>query len=243
MFKLHCLGCPVIRDVGPEHGSLDASLRQEVDNIWANAQAGRAKPLFNGQVFSVLEIGDDEIRGRFVEYKYFIAQRRRAELFPALQIRPLAITGILRAPGRIVFGRRAAGVTQEPGLWELLPSGGLDPGCRQGDGRLDVERQLLQELKEEIGLEAAAISKIRPFCIVEDLEQHVFDIAAELTTDSSDEQVRSAFEQSGSDEYDHIKIVPERELQRFLGEQASAMAPFSRYLLQLLEMHGRLPAS
>ena len=242
MFKLYCLGCPVVRDMGAVTAPLDPNLQGEVDKIWSSTQAGRAKPLFNGWVFSVVEIGREEIRGGFVEYKHFIAQRHRPELFEALQVRPLAVTGILHVRDQIAFGRRAASVTQEPGLWELLPAGGLDPSCRQSDGQLHVEQQLLQELNEEISLDAASLSQIKPFCVVEDIEQHVFDIAIEIKTDLTADQIRSAFKRSISHEYDDIEIVPERELKRFRSERAEDMAPFSRYLLQLLETHGRLPA-
>ncbi|MFY9988630.1 MAG: hypothetical protein WAK31_28010, partial [Chthoniobacterales bacterium] len=75
---------------------LPASLESEVEAIWRTEKVKRGAKLFNGTLFAVQQISGTTVSGRLVEYRRFVAQLRRPEFFAELQIRPLAVTGLLQ---------------------------------------------------------------------------------------------------------------------------------------------------
>ncbi|TAL00184.1 MAG: hypothetical protein EPO08_14510 [Rhodospirillaceae bacterium] len=232
MFSIRFQGAPIVRDSGATLETLDAATAKEIERVWDAAQARRGTPLFNGTLFSVDAIQAAEICGHFVEYKWFIAVREIPGLQPILRIQPLAVTGVLRCADGIVFGRRSQVVTQDQGLWELVPAGGLSVSCRQPDGTLDVGAQILEELEEEIGLGRKHVTRMRPFCVVEDTATHVFDVAIEVVTSASKDAIESAFRMDLPREYDAIEIIADTEVEAFVEQHGQDLAPLSAFLLQ-----------
>lgn len=84
-----------------------------------------------------------------------------------------SVTGLVRgADGRVLLGRRGASTRLYPGLWELAPSGGIDPpasgpGPAWALGGADVLAQLRRELREEVG-GGLQIEGARALALVED---------------------------------------------------------------------------
>ena len=105
---------------------LSADVAERVDAIWRAELQERGDSLLDGQLFSIGEIKDGVILGWLSEYRLFLAQQREPCLFPALRVRPLAVTGYVVCDDGVIIGKRAENVTQDPGSWELLPSGGVD---------------------------------------------------------------------------------------------------------------------
>src|SRR5207247_737367 len=125
------------------------------------------------------------------------AQRRDADLFPTLAVRPLAVCGVAVLADGFVFGRRSESATQYPGFWELPPSGGIDPTCHRSKGITAADVQILTELSEELNVaphELAALPD--PFAVMEDDVAHVVDIVFYLRINLSAEALIDRFANS-----------------------------------------------
>ena len=105
-------------------------------------------------------------------------------------------------------------------------------GCRDGDGTIDLRRQLLSELREELGLPPEAVGESRPLCIVEHPGSHVSDLGLALVTRLSAEAVLAARRAGGNAEYEQMLVVPEAGLAAFLAEVGEALVPPAREFLR-----------
>ncbi len=233
--KVHSFGRIQAHDRGPTPYAPDAETAQKIDVAWTGALQNRDRPISNRKIFSVLQVNGQAVLGHFVEYKWFVAQRRNATIFHTLRVQPLAVTGVLRCDAGVVIGQRSRHVTQDSGLWELVPSGGLDDESPTWKGQMDIEAHILKELSEEIGLTSAAISKTTFLCLVEDTEQHVFDIALELMAHISADQIQEAFSQLHNDEYIKIAVVPDDQIDAYLRKEDAHLTPLSRLLIQVIK--------
>ena len=236
MFSVRYEGCPRVLEMPLETQSVNPTLAAEVGKIWDEAQAEQGAALFNGLIFSVTDITGSLITGYFVEYKYFVAVRRRPELFSELQVRPLAVTGLSRCDGGIILGRRSAHVTQDRGLWECVPSGGIDRSSRQADGSINIAHQIGQELSEETGLRPELITNVCPRYVIEDSSSHLFDIVADVVLNLSTEEAKSALDNMSSVEYDKFNVLDIEGAKSFFKDDQGRIAPLSRYLVEELEM-------
>lgn len=182
--------------------------------------------------------------GRFVPYAAWAAQRRDPTPGPLL-LQPLAVSGLLRTPEGVLFGKRSLEVTQHPGDWELVPSGGLSPSARLEGGRVSPQAQLRTESAEELGLELPERWTVTPFALVEDLMSGVFDVACEVALDLPLAEIEARFAERPTREYSELRHVPLADLEPFLATEADRVAPISRELLSLrglLGPQGRAPA-
>jgi HAD superfamily hydrolase (TIGR01509 family) len=212
---------------------LDADLDEKVEELWQKEIVSRGEALFNGTIYCVDQLTPDHIEGHFVEYRQLIAQRMQPAMFTRLGIRPLAVSGLLKCWDGVIFGRRPADVTSEAGMWELVPSGGVDHTSEGPDGRLDYLGQLLSELSEEIGLSADALTAITPFCLIEDSRSRVFDIGINLETPLSFKEIQQTLSGRHKDEYLDLVVVPTDGLAVFGEEHKDTLVPVSRKLLEI----------
>jgi hypothetical protein len=211
---------------------LPNNLEVEVELLWQAEQTRRGKALFNGKIFSAVEISPDTILGRIVEYRHLIAQRAKPELFDVLNVRPVAVSGLLECQDGVVFGRRSGTMTQDAGLWELCPSGGLDTSKTAAGGKMDYCAQILAELHEEIGISPDAVTEIRPFCLVDDLDSHVLDIGIALTSRLSADEVIAKHRAAATKEYDELLIVSHDEVAQFMADKRGQLVVVSAALLE-----------
>ena len=215
----------ITREMPPIHAALDA----RISAIWAKAaarvEAGGAGRLFNGQVFSIDTITPDLIAGHMTEYRRLVAQMEEHTLFAELGLRSLAATGVLLCSGGVLIGRRPAAAIYQPGMWQLCPAGSVDSGARQADGTMDYRAQLLTEIREELGLEAAGISGVTPLCVVEHAGSHVCDFGMKVHTSLAPEAIREAHRIRGNGEYDPLRIVPVPELPVFIDWAGATLVP------------------
>ncbi len=236
MFRVRYAGCPRVQEMPHESLNLDASILVEVDKLWAEAQAEQGAGLSNGMIFSVSNIAGELITGRFVEYKYFAAARRSPPLSSVLQVRPLAVTGLSRCDDGVILGRRSARVTQDQGLWEFVPSGGIDHSSRHPDGSIDIVHQIEQELHEETGLAPALIARVSPRYVIEDTSSCVFDIVADVVLNISAEDAHAALQGTSPDEYERFDILIASRGKLLFEGRGADVAPLSRYMVEDLEM-------
>ncbi len=226
-----CLDARVTIVETGEMGHLRPETATRVAALWAAERRERGTSVFNGEIFSVDRTSSTEISGKFVEFARFSAQRRDPALFDELAIRPLAVTGLLRSPDGIVFGRRQRGSTQDPGLWELVPSGFVDPGARRADGALAPQIQVLRELREEVGLRPDLICQATPFCLIDDPETRIVDIGVALQTTATGPEIHAAYAGISDDQYTELAVVPRPSLVDFLTRDSHQIAAVSRLIL------------
>src|SRR5271165_6527373 len=165
--------------------ALPSGLDAAVEAEW-QAACVRMAPvmrLFNGRVFNAVQITPNLITGHLTEYRRVVAQMARPALFDALQVRSLAVCGLLTCPAGVVFGRRQRGAAYQAELWQLPPAGSADSGCVNPDGTVDLTRQLLTELREEVGLGENDVRVGVPLCVVEHEGSRVSDLGIRLHTD------------------------------------------------------------
>jgi hypothetical protein len=215
--------------------------REAVEAFWSQAQAESGGRLFNGKLLHFLEArqanGVNEIRGVFVEYKVYLASRSNPEL--DLDVRPMGISGALVVEGGwAVLARRASTVTHYPGQLELVPSGGIDASCLQADGVVDHRAMLLDELREEVGLEAGSEVRISDLALIEDTLESVLDICMLVEHPISREEVLTSFHVST--EYSNIEFVKVEELAGRLTKSHDVFVPTSQAIAEMLpEAMGR----
>lgn len=205
-----------------------SALMSEVDQLW-ESEIQKRPYLFNGKILSVDSIEPHQITGHISEYKYFLAQQKKSELYDSLKIAPLAVSGLLECVDGFVFGKRGQHLTQDSGRWELVPSGGINPeGCLEHHS-LQYLTQLFQELQEEIGLSQKDIHKITPLIAIEDTQTHVIDIGIKLNTSLSEKNLLALFNLHSKKEYKNLKIIPKTEIAFFL--EKNDVIPVSKALL------------
>jgi ADP-ribose pyrophosphatase YjhB (NUDIX family) len=209
---------------------LDPAVEQTIEEVW-QAELRVQPSLFNGHVFSVQQASDRVVSGRFVEYRHFLAQWRRPELFEQLNIEVLAVTGVLVARGGIVWGRRSAQSTQYPGTWELVPSGGVDDGARGEGGQLDLRHQILRELKEEVGIEEQALRQVRPFCFVHDQQRHLYEWGIELQASLSMDEISALRSTRARPEHSDFALVEPSRMETFIAAQPRPLSDLTRLIL------------
>jgi hypothetical protein len=209
---------------------LPDSIERQVEELWQKEQKRRGLSVFNGRLLSAIESSSQRIVGRVVEYRLLIAQRARPELYEVLQVRPVAVSGLLECPDGIVFGRRAVTVTQDAGLWELVPSGGLD-ATKFVAGEINYCAQILGELQEEVGIGSESVSSVSPFCLIEDLESHVLDIGIAMMSPLTAAALVRHQRSAGSGEYEELRVVQRADLAEFMCRQASRLGRVTSALM------------
>jgi hypothetical protein len=206
-----------------------ANVEQQIDEVWKAENAKRISGLFNGPILSFVSYESETIQARVTDYRHFLAQRRVPELFDVLAIRPLAVSGLVSLGSKIAFGKRASNTTQDANRWELVPSGGLTPRARDQQGNISAKAQVLEELKEELGLPDSLVGSTRPFILVEDTAAHVIDIGFHIELSASADEVKAAMA-NRTDEYSGIDWVDKSDIDQFCN--ARDVIPVSLALLQ-----------
>ena len=217
----------IVRAMPPLTLALDAA----VERHWQ--AACQRHPLFDGQVFSADRFGPDRIEGHWTRYRRVVAAMSDPALAGPLQVRSLAVCGVLCCPDGVVLGRRDAGSVYQPGLWQCPPAGSVDYGAAR-DAGADLHAALLAELQEELGLGAGTIDAIRPLCLVEH-PTGVLDLGMQMTTRLPSAAVLAAHRGHGNGEYEALAIVPAANALRWIGAQGAAAVPTVHELLRRIQ--------
>jgi hypothetical protein len=224
-------GAKVVLGAAPP--ALPPAALSRIEEIWSAEKQRRKETLFNGPLFSVATADPDGVVGWLAEYKWFLAQRRDPSLGRILRVCPLAVTGLLVCADGVVFGRRADDVEQDAGLWELVPSGGIDGSASRPDGSIDMVQNLLTELAEETGITASMIaSPPQPIALIHDSETNVWDVGFAIRTQASESAVIALFASLENREYTELDVVPVSDLPRFVRDRGPTLAPVSSALLK-----------
>src|SRR5271166_444136 len=214
--------------------TLHPSLENEVEAVWQVERDRCGSTLFDGPLFSLEQISPHAISGRYVGYRLFLAQERQPELFFKLRVQPLAVTGVLQNPHGLFFGYRDSALAVQPDCWELIPSGGVDRSTLTQDGQLCLAKQVLTELREEVGIAGAAVTPPKLLCFTEDPLRHIFELIWELKTPLDPDAVQRAHSALLHPEHSKIRFVRWADLKGFLGHAGDGVLPASRDLLEHL---------
>lgn len=212
---------------------LSPDVEDEVERIWVEQQKRKNKTFFNGRILSATNVTFTGLEGCIAEYRHLVAQQVNPQLYDELKVQPVALSGLLECPDGIVFGKRARNLLQESGQWELVPSGGIDTRGVEYLGHpieVDFTHHILKELKEEVGL-TSAITKIRPFCLVEDTDSHVFDIGIAIETFFPFDDLVAMHKEKATDEYDELRVIPKTEIINFIDKEDAQLVGVSKMLL------------
>ena len=229
-FQVHPLTCATLRKQGKAQ-ILSAELAARVASVWQRECATRAEALVDAPIFNVTGFGSDGVRGHFVPYSWWIAQLRHPELREILRVQPGTVCALSFAGENLLFGRRSRHSTQDPGVWEPVPAGGIGPDARGAEGDVAAADQLRRELEEEMGLRADQIAHLQPFALVMDFETRVHDIVFELELDASELEIAARFRERGTREVSDYRAVPRASLAAWTREHADEMSPITPVLL------------
>jgi hypothetical protein len=202
---------------------LEPDIEAAISQRWKDALSERAT-LVDGQIFSVERLTASRIEGRFVPYRWLVAQLADPALYPMIRVAPLAVMGRTRtSDGLIVFGLRSNETMQDPALWELAPAGGVDEGARRAFGRVDLVASLVTELEEELAIFAGDIERMHPVGVVVDPDTHVHDVVIDVDVSLSADALMTRASAAATDEYDAFACLPPgADLDVALGGDASA---------------------
>lgn len=211
---------------------LSSDLQAKVDALWEAEVRRRGTAVYDGCIFSVKDRTPDRITGVVVQYRLFAAQQRCPELFHTLEVRPLAVSGIVESPDGFIFGRRSDELAAAPGQWELAPSGGIDPEVCLFDQVVNYLRQFEIELEEETGIGASLVAGATPVVLVEDQDTHVIDLVIAANTRLLSPEIQHAFS-TATREYSELRVVATPAIPSFLAEHpldmTSTTTPILRY--------------
>lgn len=200
-----------------------------VEEIWKKEMERQEGHLFNGQLFTALEVTPSLLIGQFIPYKLYIAQLREPKLRQKLSFYPVCITGYTTDGQSILIGKRASYVTQYPGFWELVPSGGIDMHSVQ-DNKIDLFLQFQIELREEAGIDLGEIERITPKVLEFDSLNRVYEICAEILIHPRPSKSAVYI----SKEHQELKWISRKNLLEFLAKCSKEFVPFSAKLLKNL---------
>ena len=201
-------------------------LEVRVFDIWQKEKMIQGDRLTNGTIYSLLEHNDKLLSIQSCEFQFVLAGRRDSSLAgDGLLVRPVAVTGIVFCAEGLVLGRRGGGVSDDVGLWEPVPAGGL--------AQENPERQMYEELAEELGLSADMVNFVKACGLVEDTSSRVFDIVYRVNTSLMAEDVFNAHRLCKTAEHSELAIVKEGELNSFLKTNSENLLPALPSMLRI----------
>lgn len=210
----------------------------EIEDVWDRAR--KAKPrLFDGPILAFVSEDAGLIRARRDSYKRLVVQSEARRLIspPVMQ---LSVTGVLVALDRdgrpsVFLGKRSEDTRIYGSLWELGPSGGLDPppaGQRTMD-EYSVIRQLQVECRDEIGIPGVFTSH-SVLGLIEDPIAMSTDIVVRLDLQR---RVHELIATASNWEYAETRWVPADQLLAF-AQSERTIPPTSTLIPIVAEMLG-----
>ena len=208
--------------------------QERIDTLWERERA-KGGLLFDGFVLSQVERRGSRWVCAYVPYRHWVAQRRSEPLGALLEVQPVAVAAVLRCRDGLVVGRRSDQLHQEPGRWELAPSGTIDPRARVGARRVSAQAQLFLELEEELGVRGIDVRVMRPFALAESAAQRTSELVFDVEVSLSFARLRAACAALGRGEYSELRCLSIDGLEQGIESLDPPLPPLSR---RLLAAHG-----
>ena len=198
--------------------SLSRQLEKRINDLWMAALSSTNSRLFNGLIFSATSAGPEGILGRFVEYKYYLAQQMDIRLLPVLNIKPVCLSGVLTCQDGLVFGKRQDWFATRPGIWGLTPSGCLTPDTFATDGSVDYVKAFLYALKDDLNIEAHYLSDLSHNSLI--VENSVggkgYSLVMNAQIALSSLAIKRCHINAKEDKYSEIAVIPPEDVEEFL---------------------------
>lgn len=210
MLKTQCVSSQLSVKIKSDSYQLPSEVEKKINSIWEIEKARKSKKIYNDHLLSFINFENNVLNARFTDYRSYLAQNSSPDLYDVLQIRPLAISGLVKFKSQIIFGKRAPDVSQDAGKWELIPSGSLTLNT--------IEEQFYIELQEELGLPKNLVKSLKTFVLVEDTKSKVIDIGLEVELTGVKKDIEF-FMQKRSTEYSNIQWVHETSVTQFCNEK------------------------
>lgn len=196
------------------------ALRGEIEAEWGRLRAANPR-YFNGPILVVesADAASNLIRVRRGEFKHLAVR-------PVVEtgVGQLGVTGVLEARDAagerfVLLGKRSAATRIFGGMWELGPSGGVDPppASESAMDWQDVWRALVDEIREEVGL-AVEPDPAPPVALVDDPVGHSVEVVFRVRIVRPVEELAADVESAAGTsrwEYDEVRWVGVGELAAF----------------------------
>jgi hypothetical protein len=216
--------------VSPSPIYVPENILEIVEGIWQSDTRESGSQLFDGKILCATEVSATGLLACTMPYRFFYAQRQSEIVRDALQIKAVAVSGLIFHHDKLYFGRRSLSVTQYPDFVELVPSGSLDANLSVSNGKADFRRQLVEELTEEIGIDE--VSDIEPLFLILDYLENTWDICCRITLLPG--VIVSTGRGVNSKEYQEIIAVSLSELTGFLKTNKGYLVLTTQIILQEL---------
>jgi len=169
---------PAVLSVAGDPWQPDSHLRRAAEDRWAAFQASNSRA-FDGRLVHVVGVHRNGAGGATIQafpcaYRWYAAQV--ASGGEDIGCRPLGVKGITRCRGRVLVGRRAAWTACDGGLFELAPSGGVEPGRTP-------EEAMAREFAEEVGY---LCPPPRPVAMLFDSHAMTWEVVYHIDVESED---------------------------------------------------------
>ena len=202
----------------------DAALEQRIAEIWQSEKALRGDRLFDGRAFGLVSAHAAELVLVPLRYRDVVAWRADPNLkVGGLIPPPLGVSGVLMLDSGVVFGRRASHVAAHAGAWEAAPAGVL--------AMPDPCAQVLEELAEELGLDADAVAAPALCGVI--CGSGSAELVLRLRSRLSTQDVLAAWRRGGTDEYEALEIVASDQLSDFVQDGRRPVVPGLATILDL----------
>jgi len=211
MVTLHELEPNFLVVEAPPQLPLPKAAEDRIELLWQRELHRGNRQLFNGPIFSLAAYRPDQITLQRSDYRHHFALSQDPDLRQfGLALRPLGVTGVLFCPDGLLLGKRAGTLALEAGCWETAPAGSLS--------QINPTKQLLEELKEEVGLEADEVTIPEPFALAEDQGSAIHDILYRLSTPLGHRDLRARHQALSNKEYSAITVIGREETPEFLAK-------------------------
>lgn len=193
--------------------TIPSSVEAKIETIWQNKRQ-QAPTLFNGHVFSATTLSPARIEGYWTEYRRVLAQMEEPDLFPILQLRPLAVTGLLSNSEGFIMGLRTETSIYMANYWQSPPAGTVENRTVPHEGffphtslPIDLNEQILSETYEELGLTQHEVHVGLPLTTTEHEFTHIVDIGITLTTSLSFADIYDKWKALATKEYSKLDLL------------------------------------
>lgn len=201
-----------------------------VEALWNRAQKKYEGRLFNGKMLAYSHLDEDRLYGYFVDYKYYIAQLGDSALKERLRIRPVAISCLCTWEEKVLIGKRSLTVTDYPGYFETVPSGGIDPKPVK-QGVVNYIEQALTELEEEAGIGSRDVADCHPLLIYQDLRSDSFEVCLHIVL----KKESPGIEEGENNEYSRLEWMSLERLNELVTRGKKSFVPLSLHLISLFK--------
>ena len=219
--------------IAPQQMVLDSP---EIDACW-DSMRSRSPRLFDGGILSFLGEEAGTIRAARETYKHLSVQVEDRSLLPT-PVMQLSVTGVLVAKDaqdrpNVLMGKRSEDTRIYGSLWELGPSGGIDPPAPHIDSldEFAIIRQLQLECQDELGI-AGVFTTHAVLGIIDDHLAMSTDIVVRLDLQR---RVDDLIKSTSNWEYTATQWVPADQLVEF-GEQNQTIPPTATLLPIVADM-------